>query len=120
MSHKTISITQARPKLFDIAEAVQKPDNYYTLSIGGEPKVVMMSHDEFKAMMETMEILSDPKAMARIKKAEEEFERGEYVSWEAAKKTLGWDKSEPSLVMEKAKKPYSVAKIKAKGKRYAK
>lgn len=119
MSHKIISITKARPKLFDIAEEVQKPDNYYTLSIGGEPKVVMMSHDEFLSLRETMEILSNPKAMARIKKAEEEFEKGEYVSWQEAKKTLGWDTLPPSFVMDKARQPYRAGKTHTKKKKYA-
>ncbi len=119
MPNKTISITKARPKLFDIAEAVQKPDNHYTLSIGGEPKVVIMSHDEFTSLMETMEILSNPKAMASIKKAEEEFNKGEYVSWQEAKKILGWDASAPSFVREKARQPYRAGKINTKKRKYA-
>ncbi|MDO8582046.1 MAG: type II toxin-antitoxin system Phd/YefM family antitoxin [bacterium] len=119
MPNKTISITNARPKLFDIAEAVQKPDNHYTLSIGGEPKVVMMSHEEYTSLMETMELLSNPKAMASIKKAEEEYSKGEYVSWQEAKKLLGWDASGASFVREKAKQPYRAGKTNTKKKKYA-
>ena len=40
-----------------------------------------MSAEEFESWVETMEILSDPKAMKRIEQAEKELKRGDYVSW---------------------------------------
>lgn len=114
-SKTTLSLTEARKNIFDIAEDVQKPGKFYTFTENGAPKAVLMSAEQFDSLMEDLDIMSDPKAMERIRKAEEEFKRGEYVSWEEAKKQLGWDKFGPSLVMEKAKKTYS-AKSKQKRK----
>lgn len=104
----TLPISEARKRIFEIAEEVQKPGVYYVLTEKGRPKAVMLSYEEYDSLMENLEILTDPKVFARIKKAEEEFERGEYVSWEEAKRQLGWTKLEPALVMEKAKKIYQV------------
>ena len=108
MSNKTLSITKAREDLFKIAEQVQKPNNFYTLSIEGEPKVVMMSYDEFDSMRETMEILSDPDIMKSIKKAEEEYEKGEYISWQDMKKELAVTRRPALVLADKGKKKYSV------------
>jgi prevent-host-death family protein len=108
----TISISEARKKIFDIAEEVQRPGVYYTFTEKGMPKVVLMSADEFNSLMENLEILSDPKVMTDIKKAEEEYKRGEYITWEEMKKELHQSRR-PSLVLaDKGKKKYLVRKIK--------
>ncbi|KKS31871.1 MAG: Prevent-host-death family protein [Candidatus Amesbacteria bacterium GW2011_GWA2_42_12] len=110
MPNKTLSITKAREDLFKIAEQVQKPNNFYTLSIEGEPKVVMMSYDEFDSMRETMEILSDPDIMKNIKKAEDEYEKGEYITWQEMKKELATTRRPALVLADKGKKKYSVRK----------
>ena len=102
----TMPISEARKQIFKITDEAQKPGNYYTLTEKGRPKVVIMSYEEYDSLMETMEILSDPGAMARIKKAEEEFKKGKYSSWDEVKRELGWDRLEPSIIREKAKIAY--------------
>jgi len=115
-SKTTISITEARNRIFDIANEVQKPGVYYTFTENGRPKAVLMSAEEFDSLMEDLELASDPGFAKRMKEVEKEYERGEYVSWEEAKKELGWDKLESVLVMDKAKKAYG-AKAKTKRKK---
>ncbi len=112
----TLPISEARKKIFEIAEEVQKPGRHYTLTENGRPKAVILSMEEYDSLMEDLEIMSDPQALARIKKAEEELERGEYSTWDEVKQELGWYKLEPSYVMEKPKKTYTV-KAKAKKKK---
>ena len=106
MAKKIIPITEGRKKLFKIAEEIQKPDTYYTFTIDGKPQVVLMSKDEFDSIMETMEILSDPEIMKDLKKADEDFKKGRYSSWEEVRKKLGFEE-EPKLVLrDKPKKRY--------------
>jgi len=114
MSKKTISITEGRKKLFKIVKEIQKPDTYYEFTIEGEPRVILMSKDEFDSIMETMEIMSDPRIMKDIEKAEEEYKKGEYVSWDEVKKELGFNfnKKEKLLIREKPKKKYRASKKK--------
>lgn len=82
MLKNTISITEARKRFFDIADEVQKPNNFYTLTERGKPKVVIMSAEEYESMIETMEverIFPDlDKDIAETKKA---FRTGEYKKW---------------------------------------
>jgi prevent-host-death family protein len=46
-----IPITEARKKIFNIAEEVQKPNTHYTLTERGKPKMVIVSVEEFEALM---------------------------------------------------------------------
>ena len=106
MAKKIISITEGRKKLFKIVEEVQRPDTYYTFTVDGKPKVVLMSKDEFDSIMETMEIMSDPEIMKDIKKAEEDFKKGRYSSWEEVKEKLGFEKKPALILRDKTKKKY--------------
>lgn len=102
----TISISEARRKIFDIAKEVQKPNTYYEFTINGEPRLVIMSKEEFDSIMETMEILGNPEVLEDIKKAEEEYKKGRYVTWDKVKKELGLGKTADFLVRDKSKKKY--------------
>ena len=54
-----ISITEARGRLFQIADDVQVPDTHYILTENGRPKVVLMSVEQFESWTETMEVMKD-------------------------------------------------------------
>ena len=45
----TISISEARKRIFEIAEAVQEPDVHFTLTENGRPKAVMISAEAFES-----------------------------------------------------------------------
>lgn len=89
MSKKILTISEARKHLFEIAEEVQKPGNFCTLTIEGEPKVIMLAKKEFDALMETVELLSNPAVLQQIKKVEEEYAQGEYYTWNQLKERVG-------------------------------
>lgn len=48
----TLSITQARKNIYDIAEKVQSEEKYFTLTERGVPKVVVMSAEKFESLLE--------------------------------------------------------------------
>jgi antitoxin YefM len=66
MIKNVISISEARKNIFQIANEVQKPDNYYTLTENGRPKIVIISADEFESWLETVEVLNSPEIMREI------------------------------------------------------
>jgi len=99
----TISISEARKKIFDIAEEVQRPGVYYTFTEKGRPKAVFMSHEEFESWVETLEVMKDfPDLEADIKKAEAEFKKGEYVTLDELLFKQGY------VLADKNKKKYAV------------
>jgi len=75
-----ISISEARKNIFQIADDVQKPDNHYTLTENGRPKMVILSADEFASWLETVEVLNTPEIMKEIKSSKTAYKSGGYVS----------------------------------------
>jgi len=103
---RTISITEARKRIFDIANEVQTPSKVYTLTDGGVPKAVIMSAEEYESMIETMEVNRIfPNLDKDIAETEEAFRTGEHKKWptlEDLKRDWGF------AVAEKPKKKYGV------------
>jgi antitoxin YefM len=81
-SKNTLSITEARKRIFEIAEKVQKPKTVFFLTQNGKAKAVIMSIDEFDSWAETLDIMSDKKLMKELRSAKEDFLNGDYISLE--------------------------------------
>ena len=79
----TLPISEARKKIFKIAEKVQKPATFYTLTEKGRPKVVVLSADEFESWQETLEVMRIfPKLGKDIERAEKEYKKGDRLTLE--------------------------------------
>ncbi len=104
----TISITEARKRIFEIAEDVQLPERVYTLTADGKPKAVIMSAEEYESLLETISVLEDfPDIKQEIAEADEAFRTGEWKNWP----TLDDLKREWGMgvkVAEKPKRKYGV------------
>jgi len=78
----TLSISEARKKIFEIAKKVQKLTIHYTLTEKGKPRVVVMSADEFESWQETVEVMKIFPALEKdIAKAEKEYQKGSTRAW---------------------------------------
>ncbi|MFH1392785.1 MAG: type II toxin-antitoxin system Phd/YefM family antitoxin [Patescibacteria group bacterium] len=78
----TISISEARKRIFEIAEEVQKPDNFYTLTEKGRPKAVLMSAEDFESLQETLEVMRECPGLDKdIKETDRAIKTGEYKKW---------------------------------------
>lgn len=79
---KTISITDARRNIFDIADSVQKPDTHYTLTERGSAKAVIMSAKEFEMWRETLDVEREMPDLERdIKLFEKDLKSGAYKKY---------------------------------------
>ena len=79
----TLSITEARKKIYKISNSAQVPGTYYTLTENGRPKVVVMSAEEFESLQETLEVMHEfPDLKSDIQKAENAIKLGEYITFE--------------------------------------
>lgn len=116
MNHKqTISLTQARQRIFEIAEKVQRPDTHYTLTEKGRAKAVIMSAEEYESLMETLEVQQDfPDLEKDIKTAREEYKRGEYIPLEEVLKDHGF------VLADKGQEKYVSRRRTSKGRKKSK
>lgn len=79
-TEKTFPISEARKNIFKIADMVQRPATYVTLTEKGRPKAVMLSVEEFQSWVETLEVVQDfPNLKRDIAAAHEDFKKGEYI-----------------------------------------
>lgn len=100
----TLSISEARKKIFEIAKEVQKPSTYYTLTEKGRPKAVIMSAEEFESWQETLEVMSDFPHLAKdIKEAEQDYTKGNYITLEELLAKEGY------VLADKGKQTYAVS-----------
>jgi len=101
----TVSISEARKRIFEIADEVQQPDTYYVLTENGRPKAVILSIEEFESLRETIEVLEEfPNLKKDIAEAEAEYKRGEYVTLEEVLAKQGY------VLADKGKQQYEVSR----------
>ena len=106
-SKNTLPISEARKRIFEIAEEVQKPDNYYYLTEKGRPKAVIMSVDDFESWQETVEVLYEvPDLRKRIEEADRAVKTGAYKKWATLDEVLA---KYGYVVADKGKIKYGVA-----------
>lgn len=113
----TLSISEARKKIFEIAENVQKPSRYYTLTEKGRPKVVIMSAEEFESWQETLEVMQIfPDLEKDIKETKRDYRSGEYKKYATLEGIVA---KENGVLKDKPKQKHGIRnKIKtASGKR---
>lgn len=102
-SKRTLSISEARKKFFKIAEEVQKPSIYYTLTEKGRPKAVIMSAEEFESWQETLEVMKEfPNLKEDIRKAKKDYKKGNYITLDELLAKEGY------VLADKAKKKYEI------------
>ena len=85
----TVSLKELRPQLPRIIARVDGKLDRYVVTKRGKPIVVMLSVEDYEALVETLDILADPKAMAGIRKGEEDIRKGRTRSWAQIKASVG-------------------------------
>lgn len=83
-----LSATNARRDFFKLIEMAQQPGRQITITVDGEPKVTMLSYDDYEGLIETLEIMSDPEAVKGIKEGLDDLKHGRMRKWEDVKKEL--------------------------------
>ena len=105
----TLPISEARKKIFKIADEVQKQGVHYTITEKGRPKIVIMSAEEFESWQETLEVQKMfPDLEKDIKKARGDYKRGDYITLEEILKKEGY------ILADKNKLKYGVSNRSAK------
>ncbi|MGD0876487.1 MAG: type II toxin-antitoxin system Phd/YefM family antitoxin [Acidimicrobiales bacterium] len=77
-----LPLADVRNRLSELVADVEQTHARVTITKHGHPAAVLISPDDLAAIEETLEILSDLRAMAEIREAQAQIERGEYTSAE--------------------------------------
>ena len=83
-----LPLADARNRLSELVSEVEKSHARVTITKHGHPAAVLISPEDLVAMEETLDILSDPQALAAIRGAEAELGRGELTTGEEMARLL--------------------------------
>ena len=76
-----IPVTKAKNMLLDLVRNITDSDNAIAITKNGVPEAVLISMKRFEGLLETLDILSDEKAMASIKKSISQADKGLWIDF---------------------------------------
>ena len=85
---KELSIVEARNRLTQLPEELQTSGAAVTITRRGKPVLAVLPYELYDSLMETLEIMSDPKLMALLRQSIEEARNGKLENWETVKREL--------------------------------
>ena len=77
--HEYIPVTKAKAALLDLIRDIKDSDDAIAITKNGIPEAVLISMKKYEGMLETIEMLSDEKAMASIRKSIKEAQKGKWL-----------------------------------------
>jgi prevent-host-death family protein len=69
MRHEILSVSKAKAKLLELTRKIQKEGRAYVLTRDGEPVSALVPIEDYEALLETMDVLSDKKTMRDLTSA---------------------------------------------------
>jgi len=87
---KSITLKDLRPGLPGIVADIDRKMKRYVVSKHGKPVVMMLSMSEYDSLQETVEILSDRRAIRNLQQGIQDVVQGRTVSWSEIKTHHGY------------------------------
>jgi len=86
---KTIPFTEARARLTELLDEVNERHEHVIITRNGRPAGVMLSSDEYEALVETLEVLEDEEALEALRDSEADVRSGHSYSLDEVRRELG-------------------------------
>ena len=83
-----LNMVDARRELTRLPERLSSTPATVTVTRRGKPVLAIMAWEDYEAIVETLEILSNEEAVGQLRRSIQEVKEGKTVSWEAAKAQL--------------------------------
>ncbi len=74
-----VPITKAKTHLLDLVRDLQIKDEVVVITRGGLPAAVLMTPNRWEGLLETIDILSDEKAMASLRRSIQQARAGQWI-----------------------------------------
>lgn len=75
----TQSLRDVRDHLSEVLDRVEHQHERVVVTRNGRPAAVIVSPDDLEQMQETIDVLSDPEALADIREADAAYARGDVI-----------------------------------------
>jgi antitoxin YefM len=77
---ETLPLAEIKAHLSEIIDRVEREHERIVLTRKGRPAAVIMSPEDLEALEDTLDLLSDPKAMKEIKAARDDVAKGRVLT----------------------------------------
>ena len=77
-----VPVTKAKTNLLDMVRKIKDSDDAIAITKNGIPEAVLISVAKFDGLLETLEILSDERAMKSIRKSIQEADKGLWLDYD--------------------------------------
>lgn len=79
---ETLPLSDAKARLSEIADEVDRTHQRVQITKNGRSYVVLISAEDLESMEATLELLSDPEAMERVRQAQADLSAGKGATGE--------------------------------------
>ena len=83
-----LNMVDARRDLTKLPERLEARPATVAVTRRGRPVLAIMTWDDYEAILETLEVLSDDEAIEELRQSIQEVKEGKAISWEEAKSRL--------------------------------
>jgi antitoxin YefM len=84
----TLPLSAAKARLSEIADEVDRTHQRVQITKNGRSYVVLISAEDLESLEATLELLSDPEAMGRVRQAQSDIEKGNFVTGEEMERAM--------------------------------
>ena len=109
----TTSLSDAKVHLSDYVKAAEDTHERTTITKNGKPAAVLISCDDFDSILATVELLSDPDALANVEESTISSKHGLYYAsdevWDG-QRAYSDDESEQRLIERMGREAYDAAR----------
>ncbi|MGI8808903.1 MAG: type II toxin-antitoxin system Phd/YefM family antitoxin [Acidimicrobiales bacterium] len=84
----TLPLSAAKARLSEIADEVDRTHQRVQITKNGRSYVVLISAEDLASLEATLELLSDPAAMGRVRQAQSDIEHGDFTTGEEMKEIM--------------------------------
>ena len=85
---KDLPITEARDEFTSLPDRLTETHETVTVTRRGKPVLAILPWEEYEALVETLDILSDEKQVMSLRRSVAEMRAGKLIPWEQAKRKL--------------------------------
>jgi antitoxin YefM len=77
---ETLSLAEVKAKFSEMVDRVELTHDRITVTRNGRPAAVLINPEELASLEDTLELLSDPAAMAELAASREAHMKGDFVT----------------------------------------
>jgi prevent-host-death family protein len=84
-----VPFTEARSALSELLDQVSERHEHVVITRNGRPAAVVVSSEEYEALVETLEVLEDAETLEALRESEEDVREGRVYPVDEVRRELG-------------------------------